>query len=224
MCPRGSPAHEVVHRNHAGTGVGGDDSLSIRDPAASRALAHGDDVEYYRISELIPPRRPRDRKVNTCFPPEREGGGAEKAENETHISEVFQNVEEVFCLFVLIAALDNGIGNDQVFGDFGPHIVVSGLLGRAAPPVVADFNLQLSIVAPGGPVGGSRGWGWSRLVTLRNEPGPPNAIVALPSNLGGAATHAVHADALGAGRDVDNGPIAGGAVPGLSHAAAGINI
>lgn len=78
-------------------------------------------------------------------------------------------------------------------------------------------------LAHGGAAHGRAGQGGAA-VALGDELGPPHAVVPLPGDLGGAAADAVHGDALRAGRHVDDAPVARGAVPGLAHAAAGVDL
>lgn len=59
----------------------------------------------------------------------------------------------------------------------------------------------------------------ARGISFWDKLGTPHTIVPLPRHLSAASAHAVHLDAVGSWRNIDNGPVFCRAIPCLAHAA-----
>jgi hypothetical protein len=133
------------------------------------------------------------------------------------MSQIIRDIERELLLFVLVAHLLDGLAADQVLGNFRPRIGGAASGALAAALVLDDRNAQPPLLFHGRRRQAARA---RPLLAVRDELCPAHARVLLPRHLGRGAARAVHAHALRPGGNVDDGPVAGGAVAGLAHAAA----
>ena len=63
---------------------------------------------------------------------------------ETHVSQVFHNVEEIVGLLARVAHRVDGFPDNQILGDFGPHVLLSLFHG---PFVEIDIDVKIFIGA-----------------------------------------------------------------------------
>ena len=47
----------------------------------------------------------------------------------TYVAQIFHNVEEVVCLFTSVAHAIDGFAENQIFGDFCPHVLLLWFYG-----------------------------------------------------------------------------------------------
>jgi hypothetical protein len=62
----------------------------------------------------------------------------------TYVFQVFHDVEEIVGLLARVAHRVDGFSDDQVFGDFGPHVPLPLLYGTL---IEVDINIEFLVVA-----------------------------------------------------------------------------
>lgn len=155
-----------------------------------RALrSHSSSFMRLRLARRMSSLRPTSRATSSCQ--ECQTCWAiqiPSSQSATYIFQVGDNIEEIVCLFKLVAGFRDSIFHHQVFGDFGPH-ALSGIFHAT----ISTSNLTSS--------SRGRSWGWSAnlaavafIATIRHEFAPSHPIVPLPSDLLGAPTGSVHPD------------------------------
>lgn len=120
----------------------------------------------------------------------------------TYVAQVVDDVEKELGLLIVIARLFNSLLADEILGDFGPHF----LLGLRL-----TFFLLLAFRKSANTKFG----GVNLVVGVKLT--SPDAIIPLPCDFLVSTAKAFHVDTFGAGRDIDNGPILGGAIVAFAH-------
>ena len=157
----------------------------IRSPLCATCACGG----YHRRSRRDAGHPPvRLSACHTCF---------EAAQN-TYVAKVLHNIEEVVCLLAPVSHSINGFTEDQIFRDFGPHVLL--------------LWLYLSVNVSGVFVFGA------------DEPGTADAVISLPCDLLCAATDSFQLNSLSAWWNVDYGPICSGTLQSFAIVIIGFNL
>lgn len=109
----------------------------------------------------------------------------------TYVSQIFHDIEEVFCLLAFVSHRVDGLSDYQILGNLGPHVLLSLL------------NLITKVSGT--------------FIVAAEKCGTADAVVSLPGDLLSPTADAVHAHTVGTWGNIDDGPICGVTIPSFTR-------